>query len=149
MIERIFDYRRARKLADDNPAEGLGKWRLVISRDYYYLLETFQLTRTGPPLDLGMWVFEPDDDVGPTTYQMHAAMGPHCRGRRAIYSGLTAIEWMYDNTDCNEILASVPVHLRHAQRIPRAAGLEFVGVQDDIKLYRMTRDRFRNMEMSA
>lgn len=148
MIERTTDYRRVRRLADDNPADGLGLWKLVISQDYYYLLETFNLTRTGPVIDLGVWCFEPDD-ANPTTYRMHAAMGPHCRGKRAVHSALSAIEWMYDNTRCDEVVAPIPVRLRHSQHLARATGLHFMGMQNGLKLYRMTRERFRNMEMSA
>ena len=72
-------------------------------------------------------------------------MTPACRGKDAICSGLDAIAWLYENTSANVIVAPVPADLKHAQRIPRAAGLEYVGNLNGVKLYTMNRQRFKEL----
>lgn len=141
MIERTQDYRRPRKIADQNPMSPDDPWQLIISREVFYLMEV----KDGR--DLGVWAFEPhEDDDGDTIeneFLMHTSMGPDCRGKAAIDSGLQAIKWMYANTSADVILAPVPVELKHAQRIPRQAGLTYMGDIEGVKYYRTTREEFR------
>jgi hypothetical protein len=140
MIERTEDYRRVKRITAANPMSEDSPWELIISNDLFYLIEV----QDGQ--DVGVWCFEPDPDLG---YLMHTAMTPACRGRNAIKSGLNAIGWLYDNTDAEQIIAPVPVHLRHAQLIPRNAGLEYMGGNEKVKYYKMTRDLFAEITKEA
>ena len=100
-LERTQDYRRVKRITDANPMADSPPWTLVISSDFIYLIET------DGDKDLGLWVFEPEEDH----YLMHSAMTPECRGRNAIESGLNAIGWLFENRDVNAILAPVPKRL--------------------------------------
>lgn len=132
MIEHCKDFRRVKKLTDANPMKDHGPWRLSIARDIFYLVEV----EDGK--DIGAWAFEPYEDG----YQMHAAMSDDCRGRKAVASGLDAIAWLFGNTDANAVYAGIPVELKHAHAIPRAAGLRFIGIKDDLRCYEMRRENF-------
>lgn len=140
MIERTEDYRRVKRITAANPMSEDRPWHLTISSDLFYLIEV----QDGQ--DVGVWCFEPDPDLG---YLMHTAMTPACRGKAAVASGLDAIRWLYENTDATQIIAPVPVRLRHAQLIPRAAGLEYVGENEKMKYYKMTRDLFAEIAKEA
>ena len=130
-IERTFDYRRVKKITDANPAGGLA-WQIIISRDYVYLIEVAKGS------DVGVWCFEPNPDQA-RCYYLHAAMTYRCRGRYAIISGLNAIKWLFDANMADHVIAPVPVSLRHARVIPRAAGLAPMGFRDGNQLYWMDR----------
>lgn len=140
MIERTQDYRRVKRITAANPMSEDNPWQLTISIDFIYLIEV----QGGE--DVGVWCFEPDDECG---YLMHTAMTPACRGKDAIKSGLDAIGWLYANTDADQIIAPVPARLRHAQLIPRNAGLEYMGAEGGIKFYKMTRDLFAEITAEA
>jgi hypothetical protein len=140
MIERTKDYRRVKRLALANPIDQDTPWDLIISSDVIYLIEV----KDG--VDVGVWCFEPKENG---EYDMHTAMAPECRGKAAIESGLDAIRWFYENTDANKIIAPVPKNLKHAQRIPRAAGLVYEGVQGERKIYKMNRELFNNLSEVA
>lgn len=140
MIERTEDYRRVKRITAANPMSEDNPWDLVISHDFYYLIEV----KDGK--DVGVWCFEPDPAHG---YLMHTAMTPECRGRAAVASGLNAIDWLYENTSANGIVAPVPAELKHAQRIPIAAGLEFMGEKDGVKFYEMNRQLFARIRREA
>lgn len=135
-LERTQDYRRVKRVADANPMKDRDEWNLVISSRYIYLIEN------DGENDLGAWCFEPHED----RYLMHAAMGPDCRGRKAIDSGLDAIGWMFENSDIDAILAPVPKRLRHAQIIPQRAGLKVYDEDDSIRTYIMTRKMYRDKQ---
>lgn len=140
MIERTEDYRRVKRITAANPMSRDNPWNLVVSSDYFYLLEV----QNGQ--DVGVWCFEPDAEHG---YLMHTAMTPECRGRDAVKSGLSAIRWLYENTDADQIIAPVPASLRHAQLIPRSAGLRFLGEKDGTKFHQMDRELFADLERKA
>lgn len=120
MIEHCRDFRRVKKLAERYPAKGLRVWNICISSDVHYFIEV----EDGE--DLGAWCFEPH----PEGYLMHAAMGPKCRGKKALHSGIEAIEWMFGHTNCERVIAATPVELKHTHVLPRAAGFRFVEVRD-------------------
>ncbi len=136
MIERTQDYRRVKALTLANPAEGVPEWELIVSRDFFYLIEV----QGG--VDVGVWAFEPEEHG---VYSMHTAMSPDCRGKAAVVSGLSAIKWLYDNTKADKIIAPVPKRLKHAQRIPISAGLVYDGMQEDRKIYKMDRILFNKL----
>jgi hypothetical protein len=139
MIERTQDYRIVKRITNENPMEGTTEWDLTISDKVFYLLEVVDGNA------LGVWAFEPAPDG---SYEMHAAMGKDCRGAKAVQSGLNAISWLYENTKCNDIVAPVPVHLKHAQRIPRCAGLVYRGIDEGRKIYTMDRNLFKEIQGS-
>ena len=132
MLEHCKDFRRVKKLTDANPMKGRGPWQLSISREIFYLVEVED------EKDIGAWAFVPHEEG----YQMHAAMSDDCRGRKAVSSGLNAIAWLFANTEANSVYAGIPVELKHAHVIPRAAGLKFIGVKDGLRCYEMRRENF-------
>ncbi len=136
-LERTQDYRRVKRLTLANPIDEDTPWDLTISRNVFYLIEV----KDGQ--DVGVWCFEPENNGD---YVMHTAMSPACRGKAAIDSGLDAIRWLYEHTEANNIIAPVPKRLKHAQRIPRAAGLVYEGTQDDSKIYKMNRELFNKLD---
>lgn len=136
-IERTQDYRRVKRLLDTNPSEGETYADLIISHKVFYLIEVKNEN------DVGVWFFVPMDNG---VYEMHGTMSSACRGKDAVDSGLDAIRWIYENTDADNIIAPVPIHLKHAQRIPRAAGLVYEGIKGDFKAYTMNRDLFNELE---
>lgn len=138
MIERAFDYRRVNRLAKANQIDANTDWKLTISRKVFYLIEV----QGGN--DMGVWCFEPENDG---VYSMHVAMSPEWRGRKAIDSGLDAIKWLYQNTNADNIIAPVPEYLKHAQRIPRGAGLVYRGIEHGRKIYEMNRNLFKKLEV--
>ena len=130
MLEHTRDFRRIKKLAELYPAKNIGPWPMLISRDVHCFIEV----ENGK--DLGVWAFEPCEDG----YMMHAAMGPDCRGRKALHSGLKAIEWMFANTDCECVVAATPVDLKHTHVLPRVAGFQFREIKDGMRHYMLFKD---------
>lgn len=135
-LERTQDYRRVKRVTDANPMQDRDEWNLVISSRYIYLVEN------DGEKDVGVWCFEPHEDV----YLMHTAMTKDCRGKKAIDSGLNAIGWLFENSEVDAILAPVPKRLRHAQIIPRRAGLKVYDDDGRIRTYIMTRDMYREKQ---
>ncbi len=143
MIERSFDYRRIKRISDANPVPILGPWEIIASIEYFYLIEK-QHNK-----DLGAWAMVPDP-FRALRYLMHSALGPQCRGRRAIVSGLEAIRWLFANTYARDIVAPVPLTLRHAHAIPRAAGLRDMGTNiEGYRLYYADRENFAHDRRAA
>ena len=129
MIEHSREFRRIKKISETNPAEGIGSWDINISQKVFYLMEVEK------GRDTGVWCFEPHEEG----YLMHAAMGPLCRGAKAVESGLNAMGWLFENTGCDTVIAAVPVELRHAHVIPRQAGLKFIEIRDGCRCSVMRR----------
>lgn len=142
MIQHTQDYRRVKRIADANPRGDEIPWKLVVSSDYIYLMEVKDQR------DIGVWCLEPYTKQH-GAYAIHVAMSPECRGKHAVHSGLDAICWAFENTDCEAIYGHTPTWLRHAQVIPRAVGMEFLGEEDGCKVYLMTRERFSRLKESA
>lgn len=140
MIERTEDYRRVKRITEANPISADSPWDLIISRDFFYLIEV----QDGK--DVGVWCFEPDVTAG---HFIHTAMTPECRGKAAVNSALNAFAWMYENTDADQIIAPISIPLRHSQIIARSTGLDYIGNQDGNKLYKMTRDLFAQLSKEA
>lgn len=129
MIEHTRDFRRVKRLVEAYPPEGYKPLGVGIGSDIYYLIEGE---------DLGVWAFEPHQEG----YLMHAAMGPDCRGQKALESGLCAIGWMFNNTDAETIIAATPVELKHTHVLPRYAGFRFVRVEDGMRCSVLTKEDF-------
>lgn len=108
MIERCQDYRRIKKFPD---------WPLWISSRVYYLIEV----KDG--IDLGVWTFEPAAKSN-IDFTIHASLGEDCRGKDAIGSARQAFHWMFMNTDCAHIHASIPNDKRHAQFMASWSGMK-------------------------
>jgi len=140
MIEHCTDYRRVKRLADANPISEDKPWKLAIWRDVKYLIETDDDTGE----DLGVWCFEPDDEKE-NGFLMHAAMGPKCRGKRAVSSALDAISWLFDNTDACGIIAPINVKTRGACVIAISTGLKPMGEHGDMRRYYIDRSLYADV----
>lgn len=139
MIERVTDYRRVKKITDANPISSDNPWQILALDDVFYLVEV----EDGE--DLGVWCLEPETGMrSHGRYLMHSAMGPRCKGKRAVESGLDAIGWLFEHTDADVVVAPVPAELRHARLIPLTAGLSPIGEHNGSKLYMMDREMHAN-----
>lgn len=116
MIERCLDYRRVKRLSD---------WNVVVSQDFYYLVER----ENG--IDLGMWCVHPwrDGALG------HVSMGKDCRGRKAVESGKNALKWLFENTEFDKIYAVSPNEIRAAQLVAARVGMECIGADEENRYY--------------
>jgi len=139
VIERTTDLRRVKKLMDENPRADGVRVDLRIGRDVIYLIEK----EYGK--DLGVWCFEPNG----SEYDIHAHMGVMCRGIVGKRSALDAIQWLYENTECSDIVATIPIALKHSQRLTVATGFDFVKQVLGFRYYKMTRHKFNNMKEAA
>ncbi len=119
MIERTFDYRIVNRLK--------GTWRIIVSSDVFYLLET-----NGKEA-LGLWSLHKYDDG----VMIHADMGPKCRGRKAIESAKAAFAWIFRNTKFKKIYAKIPKENLPAQRIASLAGMRFRGILDEYRTFEL------------
>lgn len=135
-LERTQDYRRVKKIADENPMQDGDTWNPVVSSEYIYLIEV------EGEKDVGLWIFEPEENY----FLMHACMGSKCRGRKAVESALDAIGWLFENTDVDAILAPIVKNFRHARIIAQRAGLKVYAENENLKAYIMTRQMYRRRE---
>lgn len=121
-IERCTQYRRIKRLANVHYPETLGPWPLVVSSEFYYLIEVED------EKDLGFWIFHPrsEDDK----LQFHAAMGPECKGKKAIASAKQAFDWIFDNTGYNAIIGETPQDIKPAWMMAAKAGMEYQFTDD-------------------
>ena len=120
MIERTEDYRIVNRLA--------GKWRVVVSSEFFYLLET-----NGKEA-LGLWTLHKHRDG----VMIHSDMGPKCRGRKAIDSFKSAVKWIFNNTDFRKIYAGIPKGNRPACRMASLAGMRYTGVSAKFKCFELS-----------
>lgn len=109
MIERCFDLRRVKRLAD---------WDLCISRKIIYLIDT----EDGK--DIGLWTFYPRKNG----YVVHADMDKDHRGVRAAKSASDSFEWIFKHTDAEIIIAEIPIKYRKVHVMARHVGMNFDGV---------------------
>lgn len=120
MIERCQDYRRVKKfLASD----------MVVSDKIIYLMETKD------DKDLGVWTMDPFLDG----FNVHAKMGPECRGRKAVASLRAAFEWVFENTGHDKIYAAIPNSKRAAQMVASWSGMVAVKTNETHRGYIMKR----------
>lgn len=49
-----------------------------------------------------------------TMFEVHTSILPEYRGANGIEFGQAAIDWMFDNTRCEQILSFIPIHNRAA-----------------------------------
>lgn len=131
MIEHTRDFRRVKRLSDANPPFGLDPWDIKIQHDVFYLVEKNKK-------DIGVWCFEPHEEG----YLMHAAMGPECRGGKAVSSALDAIDWFFTNTSNDHFFAAVPEQYKHVHVICRNTGLWHLKNKDRYRVYTMTKNQF-------
>ncbi len=124
MIERTTSYRRVKKLAPD--------WPLIPSIEVYYLIDVSGDT------DTGVWAFVPYQGG----FQVHAMMGPHCRGKRAAFSAISAFKWVFENTDCVTIFAEISAKLRHVHIMARHVGMSFDKIDGGLRCFSMARTEF-------
>lgn len=120
MIERCMDYRRVKKLVE---------WPLVISSEIIYLIDRVE------DMDRGLWSFEPEGEG----MKIHADLQPGCRGRKAIESAKEAFKWIFENTKAAFIYAGIPANNRAACYVATWAGMKTLGVNDNIKAFKIKR----------
>jgi RimJ/RimL family protein N-acetyltransferase len=122
MIQRTFDYRIVNRLK--------GNWRVIISSECFYLLET-----NGKEAEaLGLWSLHKHEDG----VMIHADMGPKCRGRKAIESAKSAFGWVFRNTDFKKIYAGIPKENKPACRVAAMAGMRFTGLNKDLRCFELS-----------
>lgn len=111
---------------------------MIISDEVFYLIAV----RAG--LDVGVLVFVPcdEDDFGDGLV-VHSELGAECRGSSAAAAVRAAFAWIFENTNYADIFAEVPRKLRHVHVMARHAGMEFVGVEHNLRCYRMNKQDFR------
>ena len=132
MIKRCTDLRRVKHLAS--------KWELVFSNKIFYLVEE----QDGE--DLGVIVFVPMDDA----LMIHVELGEKCRGSAALKSCVDAFRWIFNNTDCESIIAEIPLSNRPAHFIARQAGMNFDRIEAKaLRCYRLTRQMFKTTKGHA
>lgn len=122
MIERCTDYRRIQRFPD---------WRINISSDVYYLMET------DGDKDLGVWTFHPWGSSHKFGLLIHASLGSGCKGKDAKASARSAFYWIFTNTDCREIWAAIPNDKRPAQFMASWAGMKYQYKDDNKRYYRI------------
>lgn len=101
---------------------------MCVSDKLYYLMDT----KDG--VDLGVWTFHEAEDGA----AMHASFGEGCTGKYIKDSAISAIRWMFENTDYNVIYAAIPNDKRPAQFMAKCVGMEFMYKDDDTRYYRIT-----------
>ncbi len=115
MIDRCFDYRLIKRLAD---------WPPVISQTIIYLVDD----------GVGLWTFHRYRDG----LLIHADMSDECRGARAIESAKAAFAWIFDNTGTNKIYARIPAENKPACYMARWSGMTFIATEDNRRCYEVT-----------
>lgn len=124
MIERCFDLRRVKHLAD---------WELCISQKIIYLVDV----EDGK--DVGVWAFHTYKDG----YMVHASMGEGYRGARAAKSLLDSFKWMFTHTSTGIIFAEIPIAFRKVHFIVRHVGMRFDGIEaESLRCYSLTKQAF-------
>ena len=127
MIERCFDLRRVKRLAD---------WDLCISRRLIYLVEV----EDGE--DVGVIVFVPT----PGGFMTHVELGKKCRGTRAAQIVRDCFKWVFTHTDAETIFADIPVPFRRVHFMARHVGMRFDGIDADVlRCYSLTKQAFTDM----
>ena len=129
MIKRCTDLRRIKRLAPE--------WDLIFSHRIYYLVEE----KDGE--DLGVIVFVPVNGI----LMIHVELGKKCRGKQAVKICMDAFNWVFQNTDCEDIIAEIPLHNRPAHFVARHAGMDFEGiVEKALRCYSLTKQMFMAKE---
>lgn len=101
---------------------------MIISSECFYLLET-----NGKEA-LGLWSLHKHQDG----VMIHADMGPKCRGRKAIESFKSAVDWIFRNTNFTKIYAGIPKENRAACRMASLAGMRFTGLSAKFKCFELS-----------
>jgi len=120
MIKRTQDYRIVNRLK--------GNWRVVVSSEFFYLVETNAKGEA-----LGLWSLHRHRDG----VMIHADMGPKCRGRKAIDSAKSAFKWIFRNTNFRKIYAGIPKENKPAQRVASLAGMRFTGCDKNLRNFEL------------
>lgn len=76
---------------------------------------------------LGLWMFAPENGV---CWQVHTALLPPCRGKRAIQAVKAMLAWIWENTRCQRITTNVPSDNPAALMFAKWAGMKVVGVNE-------------------
>ena len=107
MIEPCRDFRRLKRISD---------LPVHISPNIFYLMEV----ENGE--DLGAWMAHPFGDG----LSLHAYLGIHCRGKAALTSALSALDWLFNHNSVNVIYAVIPYFRRDVRNLANAVGFRFL-----------------------
>lgn len=126
IVERVTEnFRRIKRIAHD--------WDMIVSPHIYYLA----VVEGGN--DIGAFCFHPCDEEG---MLMHVSMTEACRGAKASEAYISAFEWMFRNTDCENLLGRIPSENRVARVMARHVGANFEGVDcDGLQCYSVTKSK--------
>ncbi len=84
----------------------------------------YVLVREGGEL-LGMWMFAPQNFI---CWEVHMCMLPNGWGERGLEAARALEQWMWENTPCQRIVASIPIQNSLAVRFALKAGMEPFGL---------------------
>ena len=102
-----------------------------VSRDKYTARDALQnqyavyLKATDNGEDVGYFLFHAQNSV---TYESHVCFLPNKRNK-TVRSGREAIQWMFANTDCRKLIASVPVDNELTYRYSKMVGFREEGLR--------------------
>lgn len=86
----------------------------------------YLVARDGTEL-LGLWMFAPENGV---CSQVHTALLPTCRGKRAVHAVRAMLAWVWQNTGCERIVTNVPADNPSALVFAKWAGMKVIGVNE-------------------
>lgn len=82
-------------------------------------------------------------------FEAHSFFLPEARGKRALDAANEALQWVFDNTDCDAVLARCPKGNLPVLAFTRALKFQFLRNEDEpwpSRWFSMTRDRWISLK---
>lgn len=72
--------------------------------------------------------------ISPVMYKAHTQFLPEGRGKKAIEASYEAIDYIFKNTPCLNVMAAIPAYNKASKLIARRVGFEYVDTDKEMWL---------------